>query len=72
MTSPPGTVPGPTSSARCHGPDAGDAPDELEVYVWVPDGVKAMTCSGTAPEKRFGCHATARNWNTGQEIIAKP
>ncbi len=42
-----------------------------EVYVWAPDGVKGLTCSYSALEKRFGCHATARNWNTVKKIIAK-
>ena len=42
-----------------------------EVYVWTPDGVKAMTLSYAYLEKRFGVVATARNWNTLQKIVAK-
>lgn len=42
-----------------------------EVYVWTPDGVKAMTLSYAYLEKRFGVVATARNWNTLEKIAAK-
>lgn len=42
-----------------------------EVYVWTPEGVKAMKHSYSALEKRFGCHATARNWNTLEKIVEK-
>ena len=41
------------------------------VFVWAPDGVKAMRVSHTALEKRFRVTATARNWNTLEKIAAK-
>ena len=42
-----------------------------EVYVWTPDGVKAMTLSYAYLEKRLGVVATARNWNTLERIVAR-
>jgi uncharacterized protein (DUF1697 family) len=45
--------------------------DGTEAYVWSPEGVKAMKLSYTFLEKRFGCIATARNWNTLEKIAAK-
>lgn len=47
------------------------AADGRTVFVWTPEGVKAMTVSHTALERRFGLTATARNWNTLEQIIAK-
>lgn len=41
------------------------------VWVYTPDGVKAMTFSQTALEKRFNVVATARNVNTLEKIAAK-
>ena len=42
-----------------------DSPEAIaiegsEVYVWTPDGVKAMTLSSAYLERRFGVVATAR------------
>ena len=42
-----------------------------EVYVWTPEGVKAMRLSYSYLEKHFGVIATARNWNTLKKIVAK-
>ena len=42
-----------------------------EVYVWTPEGVKAMRLSYSYFEKHFGLVATARNWNTLNKIVAK-
>ena len=42
-----------------------------EVYVWTPEGVKAMRLSYSYLEKHFGVIATARNWNTIEKIVAK-
>ena len=53
-----------------HSPEA-IAIEGAEVYVWTPDGVKAMTLSYAYLEKRFGVVATARNWNTIEKIVAK-
>ena len=53
-----------------HGPEA-IAIKGAEVYVWTPDGVKAMTLSYAYLEKRLGVVATARNWNTMEKIVAK-
>lgn len=44
--------------------------DGRTVFVWTPKGVKAMTITHTALEKRFGVTATARNWNTLEKIAA--
>ena len=53
-----------------HSPEA-IAIEGSEVYVWTPDGVKAMTLSSAYLERRFGVVATARNWNTLQKIVAR-
>lgn len=45
--------------------------DGRTVFVWTPNGVKAMRVNHTALEKRFGVTATARNWNTLEKIAAK-
>ncbi len=42
-----------------------------EVYVWTPEGVKAMRLSYSYLEKHFGLIATARNWNTVEKIVAR-
>ena len=42
-----------------------------EVYVWTPEGVKAMRLSYSYLEKHFGVIATARNWNTIEKIVTK-
>ena len=42
-----------------------------EVYVWTPEGVKAMRLSYSYLERHFGLVATARNWNTLNKIVAK-
>ena len=42
-----------------------------EVYVWTPEGVKAMRLSYSYFEKYFDLIATARNWNTLNKIVAK-
>ena len=42
-----------------------------EIYVWTPDGVKAMILSYAYLEQRFGVVATARNWNTMEKIVAR-
>jgi uncharacterized protein (DUF1697 family) len=43
---------------------------EREVYVWCPEGVRAITLSYAFWEKRFGVVATARNWNTVTRLAA--
>ena len=53
-----------------HSPEA-IAIEGAEVYVWTPDGVKAMTLSYAYLEKRLGVVATARNWNTLERIVAR-
>lgn len=42
-----------------------------EVYVWAPEGVKALRLSYSYLERHFGVPATARNWNTLERIAAK-
>ena len=42
-----------------------------EVYVWAPEGVKALLLSYSHLERHFGVSATARNWNTLERIAAK-
>ena len=42
-----------------------------EVYVWTPEGVKAMRLSYSYLERHFGLVATARNWNTLKKIVAR-
>ncbi len=42
-----------------------------EVYVWTPQGVKAMRLSYSYLERRLGVIATARNWNTLNKIASK-
>lgn len=42
-----------------------------QVYVWTPEGVKAMRLSYSYLEKYFGLIATSRNWNTLEKIVAK-
>ena len=53
-----------------HSPEA-IAIEGAEIYVWTPDGVKAMTLSYAYFEKRLGVVATARNWNTLEKIVAR-
>lgn len=53
-----------------HGAEVVDF-DGTEVYVWTPDGVKAMTVSNTFLEKKLGVAVTARNWNALGKIVAK-
>jgi uncharacterized protein (DUF1697 family) len=43
---------------------------EREVYVWCPEGVRAITLSYAFWEKRFGVIATSRNWNTVTKLLA--
>jgi uncharacterized protein (DUF1697 family) len=43
---------------------------EREIYVWCPEGVRAITLSYAFWEKRFGVTATARNWNTVTRLSA--
>ena len=45
--------------------------ERSEVYVWTPEGVKAMRLSYSDLERHFGLIATARNWNTLTKIAAK-
>ncbi len=45
--------------------------EESEVYVWAPEGVKALRLSYAHLERHFGVPATARNWNTLERIAAK-
>lgn len=42
-----------------------------EAFAWSPNGVKAMKHSYSALGKRFGCVATARNWNTLEKVLAE-
>ncbi|WP_419837728.1 DUF1697 domain-containing protein [Candidatus Poriferisodalis sp.] len=42
-----------------------------EVYVWAPEGVKALRLSYSHLERHFEVPATARNWNTLERIAAK-
>jgi uncharacterized protein (DUF1697 family) len=43
---------------------------EREIYVWCPEGVRAIKLSYAFWEKRFGVVATARNWNTVTRLLA--
>ncbi len=45
--------------------------ERSEVYVWAPEGVKALRLSYAHLERHFGVPATARNWNTLERIAAK-
>ncbi len=45
--------------------------ERSEVYVWAPEGVKALRLSYSHLERHFGVPATARNWNTLERIAAK-
>ena len=40
------------------------AAGERAVYVWLPDGVQSSRLGQTFWERRLGCVATSRNWNT--------
>jgi uncharacterized protein (DUF1697 family) len=42
---------------------------EREIYVWCPEGVRAIKLSYAFWEKRFGVVATARNWNTVTRLL---
>ncbi len=53
-----------------HSPEA-IAIEGTEVYIWTPEGVRAMKLSNACLERRFGVVATARNWNTLEKILAK-
>ena len=44
--------------------------ERSEVYVWAPEGVKALRLSYSHLERHFGVPATARNWNTLERIAA--
>lgn len=57
-------------SEKDHSPEA-MAIQGSEVYIWTPDGVKAMTLSFSYLEKLFGVVVTARNWNTLEKVAAK-
>jgi len=51
------------------------APEECEVgkrelYVWFPDGVRNAKLTYAFFEKKLGCVATARNWNTVTKLLA--
>ena len=53
-----------------HAPEAVHV-EGSEVYVWAPDGVKALRLTYSHLERHFGIPATARNWNTLERIAAK-
>lgn len=42
---------------------------EREIYVWCPEGVRAIKLSYAFFEKHFGVVATARNWNTVTKLL---
>jgi uncharacterized protein (DUF1697 family) len=43
---------------------------EREVYVWYPAGQQSAKLTYAFFEKRLGCAATARNWNTVTKLLA--
>lgn len=53
-----------------HAPEAVHV-EGSEVYVWAPDGIKALRLTYAHLERHFGIPATARNWNTLERIAAK-
>ena len=53
-----------------HAPEAVHV-EGSEVYVWAPDGVKALRLTYSHLERHFGIPATVRNWNTLERIAAK-
>lgn len=69
LSAPPSDTAAAALLAEDHSPQAVHL-EGAEVWVWTPEGVKAMTLSYAALEKRFGCVATARNANTVQKIAA--
>ena len=70
----PGTAPDPTAVRSLvqadHAPEVVHV-ERSEVYVWAPEGVKALRLSYSHLERHFGVSATARNWNTLERIAAK-
>ncbi len=70
----PGTAPDPGAARSLveadHAPEVVHV-ERSEVYVWAPEGVKALRLSYSHLERHFGVPATARNWNTLERIAAK-
>lgn len=44
---------------------------DREIYVWCPEGVRNLKLSHSFFEKRIGCVATARNWNTVTNLLRR-